>query len=92
MVTYQRISFFKLFFVVYREHQQNKNCKAIKGQRFLLLKNYADLDVDGRERLIILFQANKPLLIAHTFKEQVRLLWEQPTIGEAARFFLLCFF
>lgn len=78
-----------------RKQQQNKTTKeskkAIKGQRFLLLKNYADLDENSQNRLKMLLEVNEPLMIAHSMKEQFRLFWEQPTIEAAAKFFLRWF-
>jgi transposase len=51
--------------------------KYIKGNRFLLLKNYDKIEADDRQRLDILLHANAPLYEIHTMKEQLRLFWEQ---------------
>lgn len=60
-----------------RKEQQNIHGNTLKGDRFLLLKNYTDLDVNGMERLNTLLSVNEPLLVAHTMKEQLRAFWEQ---------------
>jgi transposase len=60
-----------------RKEQQQIYGTSLKGDRFLLLKNYSALDVNGMERLNTLLMANEPLLIAHTMKEQLREFWEQ---------------
>ena len=60
-----------------RKEQQKICGNALKGERFLLLKNYTDLDVNGMERLNALLKTNEPLFIAHTMKEQLRAFWEQ---------------
>lgn len=70
-----------------RQQQQNLNNQAkrvIKGKRFLLLKNYHDLDPSAQEGLQALLDANAPLLIAHTLKEQFRLFWVQTTQKKAS--------
>lgn len=61
-----------------RKEQQKTVGNMLKGERFLLLKNYASLDANGMERLNTLLAANEPLFIAHSLKEQLRLFWEQP--------------
>jgi transposase len=60
--------------------------RALKGQRFLLLKNFEKLETAQKSSLEILLEANKPLAIAHTMKEQLRLFWEKPSSQEGARF------
>jgi len=60
-----------------RKEQQKICGNALKGERFLLLKNYRDLDENGMERLNALLKTNEPLFIAHTMKEQLRAFWEQ---------------
>jgi transposase len=50
--------------------------KALKGNRFLLLKNYKSLQPDRKARLDALLAANQPLFIAHSMKEQLRLFWD----------------
>ncbi len=60
-----------------RKEQQKIHGNTLKGNRFLLLKNYDSLDVNGMERLNTLLAVNEPLFVAHTMKEQLRALWEQ---------------
>ena len=60
--------------------------KALKGCRFLLLRNYQSLDQDYRVKLDTLLDINKPLFIIHSMKEQLRLLWAQPTRKQAYTF------
>jgi transposase len=60
-----------------RKQQQAVHDHVEKGDRFLLLKNYSNLDVNGMERLNTLLKANEPLFVAHTMKEQFREFWEQ---------------
>ncbi|MDP4164831.1 MAG: transposase [Bacillota bacterium] len=60
-----------------RKEPQKICGEALKGERFLLLKNYSDLDENGMERLKSLLEVNQPLLIAHTMKERLRGFWEQ---------------
>ncbi len=75
-----------------RRQQQNTLEKtprrAIKGKRFLLLKNYDSLDESAKDGLQALLDVNAPLLIAHTLKEQFRMFWEQPTVEKASSFFV----
>ena len=61
--------------------------ETLKGNRYLLLKNYDSLSVDRKERLHNLLSANDPLFTAHCMKEQLRLFWEEPD-SESARHFL----
>jgi transposase len=71
-----------------REQQRRCNdvgLRTLKGQRFLLLKNFEKLGTNERSSLQALFEVNKPLAIAHTMKEQLRLLWEKPNSQEGAR-------
>lgn len=73
-----------------RRQQQNNleqsSKKIVKGKRFLLLRNYDNLDKSAQEGLQALLDINAPLLIAHTLKEQFRLFWEQPTLEKASGF------
>ncbi len=57
-----------------------------KGKRFLLLRNFNNLDASGKAGLEKLLQINEKLSIAHTMKEQFRLFWDQPTRKEGRRF------
>lgn len=60
--------------------------KTLKGNRFLLLRNYDSLNPDRKVRLDALLQANQPLFLAHTLKEQLRLFWEKEDIESAKSF------
>ncbi len=71
---------------VRKEQQGNLNereQKVLKGQRFLLLKNYKDLQPEFKDRVEAILQVNEPLLKAYVLKEQFRLFWEQKTLKEA---------
>ena len=59
---------------------------ALKGERFLFLKNYDSLDINGMERLNSLLEANEPLFIAYTMKEQLRSFWMQDNREDAEVF------
>lgn len=61
--------------------------ETLKGNRFLLLRNYEDLKPDPKARLDALLEANEPLFIIHSMKEQLRLFWDKED-WEAARTFL----
>jgi len=60
--------------------------KVLKGQRFLLLKNYSDLSEDDNISLNALFSVNIRLFQAHAIKEQLRLFWTKPKANGAAKF------
>ncbi|MBL7191373.1 transposase [bacterium] len=51
---------------------------VLKGSRYLLLSNYADLDEYNRRRLRELFRINHPLITMYVMKEQLLLLWKLP--------------
>lgn len=57
-----------------------------KGERFLYLRNFDDLDDAQRTRLDRLFKINVHLAKAHAMKEQFRLFWEKSSKEEAAGF------
>ena len=59
-----------------------------KGERFLFLKNFEDLDHDERGRLQKLFEVNMTLAKAHVMKEQFREFWRKGSKKAAARFLL----
>ena len=61
--------------------------KALKGNRFLLLRNYDSLEPDRKTRVDALLKANQPLFMVHSMKEQLRLFWHRDEV-EAARSFL----
>jgi transposase len=76
---------------VRKEQQQSLNKvegTALKGNRFLLLKNYVDLGSEEQTRLEALFAVNEPLFLAHSLKEQFQLFWEQNSLKEASEFFM----
>jgi transposase len=60
--------------------------KFLKGTRFLLLKNYENLDEEKQDRLQSLLEVNAPLFTIHTMKEQLRQFWEKDSIEEAITF------
>lgn len=76
-----------------RRNQQAKcnqvGLRAIKGCRFLLLSNYEKLDLQKRSTLECLLEVNKPIAIAHTLKEQIRMFWTKANSKEGVRF--LCY-
>jgi len=65
---------------------QDKGMKVLKGQRFLLLRNFVDLDDKQKSSLQNLLEINNSLAIAHSMKEQFRLFWLSKTKSEGARF------
>lgn len=60
--------------------------KSLKGCRFLLLRNYESLSTDYQVKLAALLQINQPLFMAHTLKEQLRLLWQKANRSQAEQF------
>ena len=63
-----------------REQQRSlddNDKKALKGSRFLLLRNYESLDQDYQVKLNNLLDINQPLFVMHSMKEQLRLLWSK---------------
>ena len=76
------------------DHIRKDQCKKLpkesrgflKGQRFLLLKNYHDLPSDQAKRVNDLLEANIPLFQAHAMKEQFRLFWELDSVQEGSKF------
>jgi len=65
---------------------QDKGLRVLKGQRFLLLRNFVDLDNEEKSSLQQLLDINKSLGIAHSMKEQFRLFWESKSKKEGIRF------
>lgn len=65
---------------------QDKGLHVLKGQRFLLLRNFVDLDSEQKTSLQKLLEINKSLAIAHSMKEQFRLFWDCDSKPEGARF------
>lgn len=64
-----------------------KSRSYIKGQRYTLLSNWENLNLDGRRALRKLFKANKRLNVAYLLKESFGQLWDYQTEGWAQRFF-----
>lgn len=73
-----------------RREQQRQLCgkekQALKGSRFLLLRNYGKLDPDAQQRLQLLLDMNKPLFSMYTMKEQLRQFWECRNRQEARKY------
>ena len=59
---------------------------TLKGSRYLLLSNYANLSEEKQHRLNELLRINEPLTKAYLFKEQLNLLWSLPDKEEGVRF------
>lgn len=72
-----------------RREQQNRcndiGLRTLKGQRFLLLKNFERLGTREKSSLEALLSINSPLAVAHTMKEQLRLFWIKSNSQEGAR-------
>lgn len=61
--------------------------RFIKGQRFTLLSNRANLDLDGRRALRLLFKANRRIHKAYLLKESFGQLWDYEYAACARTFF-----
>ena len=57
-----------------------------KGDRFLFLKNFENLDMNQKEKLQKLLEINKVLATAYALKEQFRTFWDKGSRKEASRF------
>ena len=68
---------------------KNKGISVLKGQRFLLLRNFADLDTAQQSSLKQLLEINQSLAIAHSMKEQFRSFWGCQSRQEGVRFLVL---
>jgi transposase len=66
---------------------QGTERRFIKGQRFNLLTRWANLALEGRSALKVLFKANKRLNIAYLLQDSFDQLWSYETAGWAQRFF-----
>lgn len=62
--------------------------QTTKGDRFLLLRNFDDLNNKQVNKLDQLLEMNKSIAKAHTMKEQLRVFWHQNSKGSGARFLL----
>jgi transposase len=61
--------------------------RFIKGQKYTLLSNTANLSLEGRRSLKLLLAANKRLNTAYLLKESFGQLWDYQREGWARRFF-----
>ena len=73
---------------LYHEATDLMQKQAIKGTRWLLLKNPENLSQDRQEaeRLQEALRLNQPLALAYYLKEDLRQFWEQPSKTTAAAF------
>lgn len=65
----------------------DKERRFIKGQRYTLLSNKANLDIEGRRALALLLKANKRLHKAYLLKESFGQLWDYNHPAWARKFF-----
>jgi transposase len=65
---------------------QNQGLRVLKGQRFLLLRNFFELDDKQKSSLQRLLEINESLAIAHSMKEQFRLFWQCGSRPEGTKF------
>ncbi len=70
---------------LYREATVGLQKDVLKGIRWLLLKNWENLDEDKNEseRLQEALDLNQSLATAYYMKDELRLLWEQDEVWEA---------
>jgi transposase len=61
--------------------------RFIKGQKYTLLSNRENLNLEGRRALKELLQANRRLPVAYLLKESFGQLWTYQREGWARRFF-----
>jgi transposase len=66
---------------------EGRERRFIKGQRFNLLTRWANLALEGRRALKVLFKANKRLNIAYLLQDSFDQLWSYENAGWARRFF-----
>ena len=64
-----------------------KQRKYIKGQRYILLSHYRNLDASGKQSLKELCAVNRRLSKAYLLKEQFSQLWDYKTETWARKFF-----
>lgn len=70
-----------------RLRQDKRARKVIKGSRWLLLRNYRNIDKrEDRIRLQELLQANKKLATVYILKDDLKHLWDYHYPGAALRF------
>jgi transposase len=65
---------------LYREATDVMHKEVLKGTRWLLLKNFENLDpkTDEKQRLKEALKLNQPLATVYSMKEDLRRFWEQP--------------
>ena len=61
--------------------------KYVKGQKFILLSNWENLNSDGKNFLKKVLKANKRLNMACLLRESFGQLWSYQTEGWARKFF-----
>lgn len=73
--------------VFHQETDLNKR-RLLKGTRWLLLKNSENLNEEKSElhRLAEALKVNQPLAAAYYLKEELQLLWSEPTLSAARKF------
>jgi len=64
-----------------------KDRRFIKGQRYTLLSRWANLSLEGKKALRLVFKANKRLNMAYLLKESFDQLWDYKLPLWARRFF-----
>ncbi len=75
---------------LHREATQIMHKDVLKGTRWLLLKNYENLDESKNERTRLeeAIKLNAPLATAYYMKEELRELWELDDYEEAEKFLM----
>jgi transposase len=68
--------------------REGEGLKLLKGHRFLLLRNFGNLDGEQKSTLKTLLDVNQPLAVAHSMKEQFRCFWDCGSRAEGV--FFLC--
>lgn len=71
---------------IFRDETELNKRSLIKGTRWLLLKNQANLSSSALDRLNEALAVNKPLAAANYLKEELKLLWSQDNIQKAKEF------
>jgi transposase len=73
---------------IYRETTDLLQREVLKGTRWLLVKNWKNLNDkrNEKERLMEALRINQPLAAAYYMKEELGLLWQQQTRGAAESF------
>jgi len=94
-IVFDRFHVVKLLNVMIDDLRKAERVKYIKqglnigkGDRFLLLYNFENLDISKQEKLKKLLEINTALATAYTMKEQFRTFWQKSS-KEAAALFLI---